>query len=266
MPRNDLADELRDWQNQFRRIVGDEGLKKWLKNAEFKKLILRQIVEDLLRRELPNFRVNKGFVLCGNTLSPCIDMIVYQGDALNTDRNDDFVIVRAEQVRAIILLMTTFKVKNLCRDINKLCQIKNNINPHRNDSIFAGLFALDYEKERENADFTELLSPFKNEFERKLQEKFKKNKTFVDCACFGKEWFMRKEYTNEPNSDFIDKTFYRFYPFQLYNNTEVSSYRYFIGNLRGHLGLNPNGYFSYPEGKVEAGELDWRIILERNKR
>lgn len=206
--------------------------------------------------KLNDYKAQKGYIVYENKISPCVDKLIYKGDALYS--NDKIVIVKACQVEAIIRVKA-FKQESFYADIKKLCQIKADIKRFAHKDIFAGIWAFSDTNNDEN-----FVKDLKKRFEEKLQTLFKTNQTLIDCACFDKKWFMRKEYEDEPYGEYKDKTYYRFYPLTIYNRSNVSSYHYFIDNLRGHLNLKLNGYFSYPEGKQQAGELDWQIILERN--
>lgn len=208
--------------------------------------------------KLKDYKAQKGYIVYKSKISPCVDKLIYKGDALYS--NDKIVIVKACQVEAIIRVKA-FKQESFYADIKKLCQIKADIKRFAHKDIFAGIWAFKNTNNDES-----FVKDLKKRFEEKLQTLFRENKSLIDCACFDEKWFMRKEYEDEPYGEYKDKTYYRFYPLTIYNRSNVSSYHYFIGNLRGHLNLKLDGYFSYPEGKQQAGELDWQIILERNAR
>lgn len=210
---------------------------------------------------LNDYEAQKGYIVYEDKISPCVDKLIYKGNALYS--NDKIVIVKACQVEAIIRVKA-FKQEDFYADIKKLCQIKADIKRFAHKDVFAGIWAFKNTSENTSNDES-FVQYLKEEFEEKLQILFKKNKSLIDCFCFDKKWFMRKEYEDEPNGEYRDKTYYRFYPIAIYNRPDVSSYHYFIGNLRRHLNLELDKYFLYPEGKQQAGELDWQIILERNR-
>lgn len=212
--------------------------------------------------KLNDYKAQKGYIVYGDKISLCVNKLIYKGNALYS--NDKIVVVKACQVEAIIGVKA-FKQGDFYAVIKKLCQIKADIKRFTQKDIFAGIWAFKNTSENTSND-ENFVKCLKEKFEKKLQRLFEKNKSWIDCACFDEKWFMRKEYEDEPNGEYKDKTYYRFYPLTIYNCPNVSSYHYFIGNLRGHLNLKRDGYFSYPEGKQQAGELDWQIILERNSR
>lgn len=221
-----------------------------------KKVALYKALKDLLRNELGGgYKISKGFVLYGTQnnpkISPLIDMIIYQNEEIY--KNDEFVIVESHQIKAIFTLISSFKPSNFYSLITNLCKIKANVG--RN--IFAGIISYPCENDLSDDDFKEI----KDRFEQKLQNAFDKNGAFVDCVSFSKNWFMRKEYRNEPNMDYLDTHSYDFYNLNLPYVNGVSSYKYLVGNLRGRLNLSANGYFLYPESKQEANQI--KIVLAR---
>ncbi len=178
-------------------------------------------------------------------------MIIYQNSEIYN--NDKFVIVESRQIKAIFTLISSFKPSNFYSLITNLCKIKANVG--RN--IFTGIISYHCENDLSDDGFKEI----KDRFEQKLQNAFDKNGAFVDCASFSKIWFMRKEYRDEPNMDYLDTHSYDFYNLNLPYVNGVSSYKYLIGNLRMHLNLNTKGYFLHPESKQEANTH--KIILKR---
>lgn len=203
------------------------------------------------------YKISKGFVLCGTQnnpkISPLIDMIIYQNGKIY--KNDEFVIVESRQIKAIFTLIGSFKPSNFYSLITNLCKIKTNIK----HDIFTGIISYPCENLSDD-DFRKI----KDRFEQKLQREFAKNQSFVDCVSFSKIWFMRKEYRDEPNMDYLDTTSYDFYNLNLPYVNGVSSYKYLIGNLKMHLNLNTDGYFLHPESKQEANTH--KIILKRTPR
>lgn len=224
-----------------------------------KKVALYKALKDLLHNELGgSYKISKGFVLCGTQnnpkISPLIDVIIYQNGEIY--KNDEFVIVESSKIKAIFTLIGSFKPSNFYSLITNLCKIKANIK--RN--IFTGIISYPCENDLSDDDFKEIV----DRFEQKLQNAFGKNQSFVDCASFSKIWFMRKEYRDEPNMDYLDTHSYDFYNLNLPYVNGVSSYKYLIGNLRMHLNLSTNGYFLHPESKQEANTH--KIILKRTLR
>lgn len=221
-----------------------------------KKVALYKALKDLLCNELgESYKISKGFVLYGTQdnpkINPLIDMIIYQNGEIY--KNDEFAIVESSQIKAIFTLISSFKPSNFCSLITNLCKIKANVG--RN--IFTGIISYPCENDLSDDDFREI----KDRFEQKLQNAFDKNGAFVDCASFSKIWFMRKEYRDEPNMDYLDTHSYDFYNLNLPYVNGVSSYKYLIGNLRGHLNLSAEGYFLHPESKQEANQI--KIVLKR---
>lgn len=221
-----------------------------------KKVALYKALKDLLYDELGgSHKISKGFALYGTQdnpkISPLIDMIIYQNGEIY--KNDKFAIVESSQIKAIFTLISSFKPSNFCSLITNLCKIKANVGCN----IFAGIISYPCENDLIDDDFREIV----DRFEQKLQNTFTKNGVFVDCASFSKIWFMRKEYRNEPNMDYLDTHSYDFYNLNLPCINGISSYKYLVGNLRGHLNLNTEGYFLYPESKQEANQI--KIVLAR---
>lgn len=241
---SELEIALLEYERQFQ---GNFGNKE-------KKATLYKALKDLLQNELGgSYKISKGFILCGtqDNLSPLIDMIIYQNSEIYN--NDKFVIVESRQIKAVFTLISSFKPSNFYSLITNLCKIKANVG--RN--IFTGIISYPCENGLSDDDFKEI----KDRFEQKLQSAFDKNGAFVDCVSFSKIWFMRKEYRDEPNMDYLDTTSYDFYNLNLPYVNGVSSYKYLIGNLRMHLNLNTNGYFLHPENKQEANQI--KIVLKR---
>ena len=214
-----------------------------------KKAILYKSLKDLLHSELDGrYKISKGYVIYDDKISPFIDLIVYDGDEIY--KNDEFAIVDSHQVKAIFALISDFKVDKFYSIITNLCKIKAQIN--RN--IFAGIVSYPCE----NLSVDDFVS-FKDRFEQKLQKVFAKYKAFVNCASFSKVWFMRKDYSDEPSGECYDVHFAMFYNLNLPCTPSVSSYKYLVGNLKKHLGLKADDYFSHPDGKGESEAV--RIIL-----
>ena len=224
-----------------------------------KKVALYKALKDLLRNEIgENYKISKGFALCGTqdspTISPLIDMIIYQnGEIYN---NGEFVIVESRQIKAIFTLIGSFKPNKFCSLITNLCKIKAKVA----SDIFAGIISYPCENDLSDNDCKEF-KKIKEQIEQKLQKAFAKNGLFVDCASFGKNYFMRKEYRDEPNMDYLDTTSYDFYNLNLPYVDGVSNYKYLVGNLKMHLKSRPNKYFSHPESKQEASIC--QIILKK---
>lgn len=217
-----------------------------------------RIFKDILYCELERkYKIDKGFVLYGNKTTQLIDMIIYENDEIY--RDNKFVIVESCNVRAILKIVGDFKPKDFYSIITNFCKIKAKMQKCKNSDIFAGIVSYPCEN-LSNNDFIEI----KNRFEQKLQDVFTKNQSFVNCASFSKIWFMRKEYRDEPNMDYLDTHSCDFYDLNLPYISGVSSYKYLIGNIRKHLNLSANDYFLHPESKQEANII--KIILQRTPR
>lgn len=223
-------------------------------NKNKKAILYKSFKDYLLHSELgERYKISKGYVIYGNKISPLVDLIVYNGNEIY--KNDEFAIVQSRQVMAIFTLISDFKIDKLYSVIANLCKIKAQIN--RN--IFAGIVSYPCE----NLSVDDFID-FKSRFAQKLQKVFAKYKAFINCASFNKIWFMRKEYSDEPNMESSDAHFIMFYNLNLPYIPNVSSYKYLVGNLKLHLGLNADDYFSHPEGKGESSEV--RIVLAETLR
>lgn len=233
------------------------GGKKWLKNDGFKKLILYEKLSDFLRQNLPNnFNISKAYVLCKNELIKA-DIIVYEGIELY--KNAEFVVVLASQVRAIVQILGTFKPKNFYSLISSLTAKKAKIS----NEIFAGICAYDYEKETQNANFSQLFMPFRAGFEQKLQSDFAKNGRFVDVASFGKDYFMHFWRSAKPQPHYPNTRYYFYH--MPHRDQGAYSFEYLVGNLKNHLALNGEKHFTIPDGKDEHTQWECQITLARDE-
>ncbi len=219
-----------------------------------KKAILYKSFKDLLHSELgERYKISKGYVICGNKISPLVDLIIYNGNEIY--KNDEFAIVQSRQVMAIFTLIDDIKIDKFYSVIANLCKIKAQIN--RN--IFAGIVSYPCE----NLSVDDFMD-FQYRFAQKLQKVFAKYKAFINCASFNKIWFMRKWYSNEPSDRCLDAHYIMFYNLNLPYIPNVSSYKYLVGNLKVYLGLNADNHFSHPKSKSESSEV--RIVLAETLR
>lgn len=252
MLKNDLGDELLKAQNCFcDRILCDESTEKWFDANELKKLVLYGNLRNLLRKELLNFKVSRGFALCVDKLSSKIDLIIYQGNEIY--QNNEFVIVEASQIKAIIALVGTFKINQFQALINRLCKLKASIN----NAIFAGICAYHFEQELvQRREFRDFFAEIKGKFERKMQRRFKPSH-FIECISFSKDWFMRY--------------FGEIYDYPCYEafNLDDYSYDYLVLNLKVHLGLSDEREFDrhgISGGKMSADRMQIMLGSDENSR
>lgn len=227
-----VSNELMSIRNRVRDFIGD---RHWGEDGRFKEIILT----DILKKHLPeNVSIGTGFVVDNDNITSQIDIIIYDNTLPVMFKNNDFVIVTAESVVAIIEVkskLTTDKAKEairkadnnakiICKNLNRRLMARCTIgrNPIRsyNKNIFNGIFAFECESE----------AVFDNEGVKNL---LKQSKGRVNYICFDKDYFLKHWEAGQPTAD-DDLSHYSIY------KIDDLSFGYFISNLVEDIYIKTN--------------------------
>lgn len=220
-----VSNELMSIKNRVRDFIGD---RHWGEDGRFKEIILT----DILKKHLPkNVSIGTGFVISNNDITSQIDIIIYDNTLPVMFKNNDFVIVAAESVCAIIEVkskLTTNIAKKAIEKADSNAKIiykslsqsfitktryaigRNPIRTYKRN-IFNGIFAFECESN----------AVFNNENVKNL---LKQSAGRVNYICFDKDYFLKHWDVGQPTAN-NDLSHYSLY------EIEDLSFGYFISNL-----------------------------------
>lgn len=250
------SSDLKSRQDSVRNIIGD---KHWGEDGRYKELILKQWLKDEFRQRKLPVEIGTGFIKNGDTSSSQIDIIIYNSKGvrhyLPQPQQDDFIVIDANSVLAILEVKTRIYPKDARKIINSLCSNRK----LTGGDIFAGIFAYECQKRNEQVSdeaFENVLKGSNKNCKKALEETLREN-TPLDCIAFGEDYFMKFWQEKEPDSSYQNKH-YSFY------RLKNQSFGYFMLNVYEHIlvRLNQKRIFSqdelnsiYPEGNKESCKL-----------
>lgn len=248
--------DLKSRQDSVRNIIGD---KHWGEDGRYKELILKQWLKDEFQQRRLPVEIGTGFIKNGEKTSSQIDIIIYNPNEvrhfLPEPPIDDFVIVDANSVLAILEVKTRIYPGKAKEIINSLCNNKKLVREH----IFAGIFAYECQTRNEQVSdeaFENVLKGSNKNCKKALEKTLRENAP-LDCIAFGEDYFMKFWQEQEPDSSYQNKH-YSFY------RLKNQSFGYFMLNVYEHIlvRLNQDRIFSqdelnsiYPEGNKESCKL-----------
>lgn len=248
--------DLKKRQDSVRNIIGS---KHWGEDGRYKELILKQWLKDEFRQRELGVEIGTGFIKNGEKTSSQIDIIIYNPNEVHhylpQPQQDDFIIIDANSVLAILEVKTRIYPNDARKIINSLCSNKKLAREH----IFAGIFAYECQakgKQVSDEAFKKVLKDSNENCKKALEETLRKN-IALDCIAFGENYFMKFWQRKEPDSSYQNKH-YSFY------RLKNQSFGYFMLNICEHIlvCLNKDRMFSqdelnsfYPEGTKEPYKL-----------
>lgn len=176
----DLSKEISALQNRVRNFIGKAN---WGEEGRWKESIIR----TMLKRYLPDtLKVGSGFVVTPSEVSTQCDIIIYSADKPTLFKEDEFVVLTADAVKAVIEIKTCLKKTQIQPAIEKLTKVGDLLKGHT--IPFLGIFA--YEPSN-TSNYDAVLEAF---------QKGNRNWTShaISAATFGpdlfvKYWRMRPE-------------------------------------------------------------------------
>jgi len=198
-----LSAELRAKRDQVFNLIGDAN---WGEVGRHREAILKKVIEDHLPK---NMSLGTGFVIGRAGITTQIDIIVYDDDVPTLFRQDDFIVVPPDGVRAIIEVKSQHGPADI-RD----SATKASINGHkilfghqdRTFELFNGIFAYEPTSDSGTAyldSYAEGVQNAISEIEKvpyvqhglQLLQNHVDPSTLVNHVCFNERFFLKWDVT-----------------------------------------------------------------------
>lgn len=229
-----IGNELLTIRNRVRNLIGSAHRGE---EGRYKESVLKKMIREYLPH---NLSIGSWFIVSKNGgqshISKQIDILIYDNSYPVVFRDEDFVIITQDMVKAIIEVKSNVakswknSLRNLVNNFNRLENFEILQDGIRENSVFSWIFAYENEKEIKkttNLDIENTIKKFLKEYTNYTKVKLK----YVNHICLSNNIFFKSWRNNEQVNPHIeskangDSPFFNIYRIKKY------SFWYFLSNL-----------------------------------